>query len=270
MILVDKDISTFLSNGGSLHPNEKLTAISNGSDGSITNIGYDLTTAKFYKLSSSGEDSCTLLPGESAFAESRELLHFDNCTVGIVSLKNGRIRQGLSLDAPVYQPGHKTPVRFRLTNVSDKTIVLSAGDQHAMLMFYQLSKAPEHPYNGTFQKELAWSGMGAYNSQYAEQIKEIEDKTKDLKTLEKSLYGNVITILTIFIGIFTLLNINITLVKDAADVLQFVFFNLSTIGAISFLAVLLDSLLNRDKAHHHLWFLPCGIFLVLIILLFFF
>ena len=268
MLLVDKDISAFLSNGSAMSPNADQTAIIGGDSSSITSIGYDLTTSKFYKLSSIGEDSCVLLPGESTFAESAEQLHFDTLTVGIVSLRNSRIRQGLSLDAPIYQPGHKTPIRFRLTNISDKTIALEAGEKHAMLLFEQLSSVPEHPYDGTFQKELTWRGMGKYNSQYAAQIKQIDDKTKDLHALEKSLYGNVITILTIFVGIFTLLNVNISLVKEAASVLSFLFFNLSTLGAISFLAALLDTLLNREKCRRWLWAIPSVLFLTLILLSF--
>lgn len=266
MLLVDRDISAFLSNGSALNSDENQTAITGGDPNSVTNIGYDLTTERFYKLSSSGETSCTLLPGESVFAESEEHLRFDSQTVGIVALRNSRIRQGLSLDAPVYQPGHKTPIRFRLTNISDKAIELEAGEKHAMLLFYQLAAAPDRPYDGTFQKELTWKGMGAYNSQYAAQIKEIEDKTKDLRSLEKSVYGNVITILTIFVGIFTLLNVNISLVKEAATAMSFLFFNLSTLGAVSFLAALLDTLLQRENARRWLWLIPFLLFAVLIVL----
>lgn len=267
MLLVDKDISAFLSNGSAGTPDGQ-TAIFGGNSASITNIGYDLTTIKFYKLTPAGEDSCVLLPGESAFAESAELVQFDSHTVGIVSLRNSRIRQGLSLDAPIYQPGHNTPIRFRLTNISDKSITLDAGEKHAMLLFEQLDTSPEHPYDGTFQKELTWRGMGAYNSQYASKIKEIEDKTKDLHSLEKTLYGNVITILTIFVGIFTLLNVNISMVKEAASAWSFLLFNLSTLGAISFLAALLDTLLNREKPRRWLWAIPLILFAILIVLSF--
>lgn len=268
MLLVDKDISVFLSNGSAMNPDGNQTAIIGGDASSITNIGYDLTTKKFYKLTSTGEDSCTLLPGESTFAESAEHLQFDNHTAGIVSLRNSRIRQGLSLDAPIYQPGHNTPIRFRLTNISDKTITLDAGEKHAMLLFEQLSSPPDHPYDGAFQKELTWRGMGAYNSQYAAKIKEIEDKTKDLHSLERTVYGNVITILTIFVGIFTLLNVNISLVEKAASAWNFLLFNLSTLGDISFLAALLDTLLNREKPRRWLWAIPLVLFMVLIVLSF--
>lgn len=267
MLLVDNDVKVFLNNGR-LEESQQ-TAIRYGNESSITNIGYDLCSKKFYKTTQAGDDSCVLLPGESAFVESYEFIEFDSSTVGIVSLKNSRIRMGLSLDSPIYQPGHKTPIRFRLTNITDKTIYLSQGEKYAMLMFYQLEQPPEQPYNGTYQKEFSFSGMGEkYNSAYAKQIEEIDNKVKDIKSIEKDLYTNVITILTIFIGIFTLLNVNISLTQTSASIKNFFAFNLAAIGSISFLSCLLNELLQKEKANRWLWILPAVVFFTLFILLF--
>lgn len=268
MFLVDRDIKAFIS--GDLTPNDdSMTAIFHGSPESVTNIGYDLTNEYVYKTGSEPASSCTLLPGEYCFVKSREEVRFDTCTVGMLSLKNSRIRMGLSLDSPVYQPGHHTPIYFRLTNVTNRQITVSAGDKYAMLMFMQLDASPDHPYTGAFQKEFDFAGMtDKYNSVYAEQIQEIEHKTADLKSLEKSLYANVITILTLFVGIFTLLNVNITLAKETSAASDFVLFNMAVIGSVSFLSCLLDEILHAAKARHVLWLVPVACFAVMLFVLF--
>ena len=54
-----------------------------------------------------------LLSGSS----TSELIHLPSTLVARVMLRNSRIRQGLSLDAPLYFPGHSTRVFFRVTNI---------------------------------------------------------------------------------------------------------------------------------------------------------
>lgn len=131
-----------------------------------------------------------------------------------------------------------------------------------MLMFEQLETAPEHPYEGAFRDEFSFQGLADYTSQYADQIKSLDGKINDLKSLEKSIYGNVITILTIFIAIFTILNVNISLAETAATAKAFLIYNLATLGAISFLAALMEELLHREvRRNHWLWLIPGVCFL---------
>ena len=164
---------------------------------------------------------------------------------------------GLTMDAPVYQPGHKTVIFFRLTNVSSDLVCLRKGEKYAMLMFEQLESAPVHPYQGAFQDEFSFQGLADYTSQYADQIKSLDGKINNLQSLEKSIYGNVVTILTIFIAIFTILNINISLAETAATAKAFLVYNLATLGAISFLGVLMEELLHREGPKKHwLWLIP--------------
>lgn len=69
---------------------------------------------------------------------------------------------------------------------------------------------------GTFQAEFDFKGLGDYKSAYLEQIQSIQGKVKNIQDMEKGIYGNVITILTIFVTIFTILNMNIELAKTSA------------------------------------------------------
>lgn len=260
MLLVDSEIRTFLTNGkiaGTELAEAKQTAIAHGDEDCITNIGYDLRAARFAKNGKFFTDGCELNPGDSVFVESVEAIRFDNNTVGKLALKNSRIRMGFTMDAPTYQPGHTTKIYFRLTNVSNDVLSLVAGDKYAMLMFEQLNTAPDKPYNGPFEKEFSFNGLGAYKSKYADQIRTIDNKIEDLKSLEKNVYGNMLTILSIFVAIFSLLNVNISLTSQAASQISFLVFNLATLGAISLLALFLNALINKEsKPSKLLWLVP--------------
>ena len=253
MICVDKDIRIFLQNGDLKTPD--VTSISCGDPNCVTNIGYDLRANAFY-AEEKHTDSYDLQPGSSVVVESVEIIHFDKDTCGRICSKNSRIRQGLSVDSPVFQPGHTTRVYFRLTNISADMITLSAGGQYAMLMFEQLSDSPDSPYDGTFQDEYEFRGLADYSGPYSAQNKRIEKKRLDLEALEKSIYGNVITILTVFIAIFSLININFSLANASAGALSVLIYNLSTLGAISFLSILLHTLLGTPRRSGWLWIIP--------------
>lgn len=263
MILVDKDIAVFVANGSINGCNQ--TAIKGGNLECITNIGYDLQTKGFPKGGKTAE-SVTLNPGESTFVESVEIVAFDKNTVGKPVLKNSRIRMGLTMDTPVYQPGHETRIYFRLTNISNDVLVLSAGEKYATLIFEQLHQEPDHPYNGTFQDEFDYKGLADYKSSYMDQIQSINGKVNDLEKLEKNIYINVLSILSIFVAVFTLLNVNISLSKASASVVDFLIFNLSTIGSISALALLLGNMLGKNEKRTWLWLLPILCFFVLILI----
>lgn len=131
MILVDHDLSRLIVD---LEIIQKDTF----STDCITNIGYDLRTKAFYD--DGGEHTSKVLtPGESVMTSAEEIINMPVDMVAIVHDRNSRIRQGLSVSAPIYQPGHKTRVFFRLTNISANEIRLSAEDSYAMIIFEQLS-----------------------------------------------------------------------------------------------------------------------------------
>lgn len=264
MILVDHDIRAFLANAAANEPDQ--TTIYHGDESCITGIGYDLRTSRVYQNGKAASEY-QLNPGESVFLESEEVIQFDAQTIGRVFLKNSRIRMGLMLDAPVYQPGHETKIYFRLTNVSNDVLKIEQGAQYAMLMFEQLDQEPDKKYDGTYQAEFDFKGLGDYKSAYLEQIQSIEGKVKNIQDMEKGIYGNVITILTIFVTIFTILNMNIELAKTAATVHVFLNFNLAILGGVSFLALFLAELIGKEKKRSRwLWLIPLVCFAAMILL----
>ncbi len=254
MLLLDRDIRALLRTTLDADPQPPYIAYADAT--CVTNIGYDLRADCFMR-DGRPADSCTLAPGESVFVSSMEEVWLGNDMVGHVVLKNGRIRMGLTMDAPVYQPGHRTMIYFRLTNISQDEILLEKGEKYTTLMIENLGREPDQPYDGTFQREFSFKGMADYKSQYIAQIQSLGDKVQDIKSLEKSVYGNVISILTIFVAIFTILNVNIELTKQAVSSWQFLLYNVVTLGALGFLAALMNIVMGRSKGKFdYLWVVP--------------
>lgn len=243
MVLVDHQISAMV---------ERDCLIDSFDPACLTNIGYDLRAKQFY-ISDKAEERVILQPNESAFVESVEIVTMPTDMLGRIALKNGRIRQGLSMDAPVYQPGHKTRIYFRLTNVSADSIELVKGDKYATIMFDKLSSVPDKPYSGAFSDEFKFKGLGEYKNQYRRQIREIEKKTEDLKTIEHSIYGNVLVILTVFVALFSFLTTNISLSANSATIEQYFIFNAILLGCISFLVALLGMIVKPKRKSWVYW-----------------
>lgn len=99
------------------------------------------------------------MPGESVFVGSQEIVHLPNTLAASVILRNSHIRQGLSLDAPLYFPGHSTRVFFRVTNASQGAIALDCSCGIAQLVLERVEGEVEHSYNGAFADEFDYRGV---------------------------------------------------------------------------------------------------------------
>lgn len=239
MILVDHDLSKLIAEKGVIQQDTY-------DPDCITNIGYDLRTKAFY-----GDDgehtSKVLLPGESVMVSAEEIICLPNDMVAIVHDRNSRIRQGLSVTAPIYQPGHKTRAFFRLTNISENEVQLSSEERYAMIVFEKLSDPADKPYSGTFKDEIGdYTGLSGYKKAYERQIRQLDKKADDVKEIEKSIYANVLAILAVFVAIFSLISTNVKLLEDESTLRSFVGYNLITVGGISFLLTLLRTTILND------------------------
>lgn len=239
MILVDHDLSKLIADSGIIQSDTF-------SPDCVTNIGYDLRAKAFYD--DGGEHTSKVLaPGESVMVSAEEIINMSADMAAIVHDRNSRIRQGLSVSAPIYQPGHKTRVFFRLTNISENEIRLNAGDSYAMIIFEQLSGPANKPYSGAFKDEIGgYTGLSGYKKAYEKQINQLEKKADDVKEIEKSIYANVLAILAVFVAIFSLISTNVKLLEDESTLRSFIGYNLITVGGISFLLTLLRTTILND------------------------
>lgn len=166
ILLTDTELYDLINNG----------VLENGDPNRVLPIGYDLRPKAYCNMNKEYYEKITLGPGDSIFVECKEFVSLPQNMIAEIQLRNSRIRQGLSLDAPVYQPGHKTLIYYRITNISKSVITLSSEDGTAYILFYILDSIPIQAYNGAFQNESGeFFGMSSYSEQYRKEMSDVED-----------------------------------------------------------------------------------------------
>lgn len=232
MFLSDESIDGLIDSGvlsGAVHAN-------------VNPISYDLRTQGFY--TNEGEaKQVTLKPGDSVYVAAREVIDLGEGLSAVVSLRNSRIRQGLSLDAPVYFPGHHTRVFFRVTNVSGSAIDLDTDKGIAQILFERVDGKVAHPYEGAFSDELDYRGLGDYRDVYSDEARVLEGKRDELRGMESRIYERTIALMAIFAAVFTLVNVNAGAAVHGAALLDV---NLSIIGGFSALVGLIGIVLKAE------------------------
>ena len=230
----------------------KLNLIEYADPDNFYSIGYDLRIRNIIFNTQLKDweqpqivDSYDLKPGTTVFVATEEDLKLPDNIIGFVIQKNSLIRAGLQIEAPVYQPGHHTKIFLRITNISSNIFKLQTGNRIAAIMFYRLSESAEH-YSGSYIDEFDYKGVAEYPKDTLPQLIKVEERLNDIKDLEERLISKVVTIITIFIGIFTLLNINIKLVEQPS-LWNLLVYNLISVGIIGFLIGFVGLLLKRSK-----------------------
>lgn len=174
-----------------------------------------------------------LKPQKVIFIECEQVIDLPSNLVGLVHNKNSRIRLGLDLSSPIYQPGHKTRIFFRLTNISSDIITLKKGDNIAQLSLIEVKGDTNTKYDGEFQNEFSFKGLGKYNDEYI--VKKLENKFTAIEDMEKKIYAGVAAIVTAFVAIFGFLNVGIKITENT-NIAEF--FSLMTLSLVSLTTLL--------------------------------
>lgn len=236
MLLSDGKIKALVENG----------VLRDANTDNIGPVSYDLTTDGFY-ANEQKVSRVTLAPGESVFVSSKESVKLPDDLAARVLLRNSRIRQGLTLDAPLYFPGHETVVFFRVTNISADAITLDTAKGIAQIVFETIDGVVENPYRGTFDKEFNYRGMGKYTDIYADDMRKLENKADEIKGIEKRMYGNVLALMAIFAAIFTLVNVNAGILSQGTQVGTVLVVNLTIVGSFSLLVGLISFIMRPGE-----------------------
>lgn len=209
-------------------------------------VSYDLVTRSFYDRTGSHQ-SFDLAPGDSVFVACEEVINLPSDLSARVLLRNSRIRQGLSLDAPVYFPGHRTRVFFRVTNVSARSINLNRSKGIAQIVFDRVDGTVMHPYSGAFSDEFDFSGLASYEDVYKSEMRELDRKADEIKGMEKRIYERAITLFAIFAAIFTLVNVNAGIAGADSSSISVLAIDLSIVGGFSALVGLTGFVLGVES-----------------------
>ena len=190
-----------------------------------------------------------LRPGETVFIASQEIVTIPTHCVGMICLRNSVIRMGISYESPVYQPGHKTRVFTRIKNESSDIVHIAKGESMVSLMLSTLeSDVPA--YQGQYKDQFEFSQVHQFNSTRLPEIIRIKKTEKNIKDIEKSIYSNVMTIMTVFIAVFSIINLNVSLLNNKLPLKYVITYNLVIISGVSALITLVSLVLRsiEDKS----------------------
>lgn len=250
MILVDKDIKDRVSAGELI--------IEEYQEDNLNGISYDLTLKVVCDEQGKEHESYNLEPGEVVFIKTKEKLKIPENILGRIAEKNSRMRQGLRVDGPHYQPGHITFAFLRVQNISANVIVLKEGMNIAQIIFEQLTQVPQTPYNlqsnASFQREERYLGLGNYTEEYGKQTqRKVEKAKEDIETMSQRIYANVLTIMGVLVAVFSLLTINYQAFANAAlDFKYIIMMNLTLALSITLLMGIIMVFVNNARNR---WFL---------------
>lgn len=204
MILVDKDIKKRA---------DAIFADGCYDESNVTAISYDL---HIQGIIDNGEltESYVLRPNEVVFVKTMEKIHMPNDLMGRIGEKNSRMRQGLCVAGPHYYPGHTTYMYLRIQNITASTIKIKKHDKIAQIFFEELSGEPEKNYeqqvNASFNDEEQYRGLSKYKDEYEKRMDKLKDTNRDLDERINHLYANILTIMGIFVSVFSLITVNFT------------------------------------------------------------
>ncbi|MCR5621399.1 MAG: hypothetical protein K6G18_06040 [Treponema sp.] len=232
MILTDNEIRKLVSEGKLITENYRAE--------SLKGIAYELTIDSVINADGKECASLELEPGQTVYVKGEETISIPNNLCGKVIQRNSVMRAGLSVDAPVYIPGHTTKTFLRVQNISDKVFSLHKGFPIAQIMFEKLSSVPSQTYDkqtgASFAEETNYKGLGGYTGEYTKLMKDIKEERENLDSLTERIYGNVLTLMGILVAVFSFITIDFNiLAKSAESIKSVVVVNLSLALSISIL-----------------------------------
>ena len=212
MILVDKNIKELVENG-------KLV-IDGFNPENLNGVSYDLTIDYILDSTKEKNDTYDIEPGETVFIKTKEKFRFPDNIVGEVVEKNSRMRQGLKVDAPRYQPGHETYAFLRVQNITNNIITIASGMTIAQMYFEELKDIPDTTYDmqigASYNREVEYAGFGNYKDEYERQIKKkTEDAKQEIEGVTNKLYANVLSLMGILVAVISLVIVNVNALSQA-------------------------------------------------------
>lgn len=262
MVLVDKDI---------IQRNQEIF-INGYNQKNVQSISYDIHVKEIITDETNVEEY-DLNPQQAIMVRCIEEISVPMDLMIKIENKNSLIRNGISIVAPVYNPGHRTPIYIRVENISSNIFKITKDMPIAQLIFIKLSSKPDITYdqqgNASFNEEWKYKGLSKYKDYYEERTRKVEKAKKELDDKESSIYTNILTMMGIFVSIFSLVSINFNQLNSknlTADFILKMNLSLGTIIAL-FIGLIMVFLRNREDKNILKIFI--GLMVVMIIVLFF-
>lgn len=250
MILADKDIRSRCIASNNQSNFEPL--IKDFADDKLGAVSYDLSVESILVGEQQEEKtSFNLAPGAFVYIRAKEKLNMPNDLIGRIEEKNSRMRMGLVVSGPTYQPGHKTSIFLRVHNISNNSIHIRKDTEIAQIMFETLNSNPNKLYGtnsgDSFQNEFSYKGYGFYDSEYKGDIEKLSKIKENLEDKETQIYGNVLTFMGILMGIFSIITLNLEAFAQTQITTGFILtMNLTIAFSIELLMSIILLFLNKN------------------------
>lgn len=262
MFLVDKDIKA----------RSQEIFLENYNESYVQPISYDIHVDEII-TDSMNASVYQLQPGEMIMIRCKEKIKVPSDLAIRIENKNSLIRLGLTVTSPIYNPGHETPIYIRVQNNSGNAIKIDKDMAIAQMIFEKLSSTPEVPYNkkndASFNEENKYRGLSNYQDSLKQRMTKINQVKEDIENKEASIYANILTMMGIFVSIFSLITINFSSINNSNFNKDFILtMNLSLGIIISLFLGIIMLFINRK--HYTKWHFISyiSILVVLIIALF--
>lgn len=221
-------------------------------ESNVTAISYDLHIQGII----SGDElvkKYTLRPGEVVFIKTKEKIKMPLDLMGRIGEKNSRMRQGLVVAGPHYYPGHCTYLYLRVQNITGGTVKIKEGDKIAQIFFEQLTDKPgtdyAHQPNASFNDEEEYRGLARYKDEYEDRMEKLKNVNKDLDEKINNIYTNILTIMGLFVSVFSLVMVNFTNITENNMTKEFIVpMNISLGIVITLFVGLLLIFVNKAKS----------------------
>lgn len=212
-----------------------------------------------------------LQPHEVVMVRCQEEVHVPQDLIIRIENKNSMIRLGLTVTAPIYNPGHTTPIYLRVENVSGNEITIDKEMAIAQMVFEKLPVIPDLTYNqkanASFNNEDQYRGLGKYSEVLEKKRHKIEKERENLENKESSIYANILTMMGIFVSIFSLITVNFSSINQSNFNKDFILtMNLSLGIVITLFMGLILFFLNKPK-NKNVFYIFIGILIFLIVVL---
>lgn len=198
------------------------------------------------------KNSYNLRSGETVYIKSDIEINLPVNCIGRIVERNSVMRMGLEVSGPCYQPGHRTKIFLRIHNIISKDIVLHKGQGIAQIMFEYLEVKPDKPYSqdtdNSYQNEENYIGVqGQWRDDWLGQLEKYDQKIEELDNMENRIYGNIITIMGVFITMFSLLMFNFSAIERQISLQNVLGIDLSLALLLYILLGAIVLILNRRK-----------------------
>ena len=255
MILRDEDIKEYGDKLIDEGYNEKC----------VESISYRITINGIITKDEDGKKTTkseyTLRSLDTFYVKSNEHITLPNNMTARIVERNSMMRKGLFVSGPHYQPGHSTYIFLRVKNLTGEDFILKKSSDPreaiAQIEFEKLEKAVADPYgtrDNYYQDEDNFigevnEGLSKKVSRLVENTDKLAGDLEGLRNKQEKLYSEIITLMGIFVAIFSLIITNMSslgqLVKS--NIWSFMIINASLGLTISCLIVLLMAFIDKTK-----------------------